>query len=450
MINIVEQWAGICVEMDEANHNKGWWCFLYDNDDVETRWGRIGASKLQSKKHPGAGKEKYASLIKGKQKERTGTKKDGTKYKFRYTLVDTIESGLSVTASGQPTGDLKSIATSQIQHNNPVVQKLIEYFTDVNAHNITAATGGKITFDTSSAQFTTPMGVISPAQVAEARIVLNELAPMVIKKQFGYKRFIERITNYLRLVPHDVGMKRIDPEAILPDMNAIQSEVDLLDGLETSFQQVTATPGSDEAKTTAPKVFDVQLHLVSDQGLIDNIRKLFQESKKSQHASSTYKVQTVYAVDIASMTSAFDTRGKKLSGRIHQLWHGTKSQNILSILKVGLIIPPYDSSFCAGRMFGNGLYFAPSSTKALQYSTGGIHHSGPMANSCFMFLADVAVGRVNTPDTNAGTFPRANSDTTWAKGGRTKSTWGSRLMNDEVIVYQTWQAKLSFMIEFAR
>ena len=111
-----------------GNNNKFWEGVLYDNDDVETRWGRVGKNP-QTKSFPGKGRG-YLDK-KQKEKERKG-----------YTEQKTVEAG---TTQVKRNGDLNEIAKSQIKTNNPLLTKLVQRLVDYNVHQITANT--QINFD---------------------------------------------------------------------------------------------------------------------------------------------------------------------------------------------------------------------------------------------------------------------------------------------------------------
>src|SRR5262249_3241950 len=151
-------------------------------------------------------------------------------------------------------------------------------------------------------------------------------------------------------------------------------------------------------------------------------------------------VKKVYAVEIATMRRAWEKAGKPV-GNVAELWHGTKASNLLSILKGGLIIPPSNASYCTGRMFGNGIYFSDQSTKSLNYAYG--YWKGQAENHCFMFLADVAMGKHYVPKTYSANLPKSGYDSTFAKAGV------SGVVNNEMIVYKTYQVNLAFLVEFA-
>ena len=117
----------------------------------------------------------------------------------------------------------------------------------------------------------------------------------------------------------------------------------------------------------------------------------------------------------------------------------TKKHNIISIMKKGLIIPPATASYCTGRMFSNGLYFSDQSTKSLNYSYG--YWDSNRDSNCYMFLADVLMGKEYVPYRSCSTFPNGY-DSIFAKAGK------SGVINNEMVVPNTNQANLKYLIEF--
>ena len=127
-------------------------------------------------------------------------------------------------------------------------------------------------------------------------------------------------------------------------------------------------------------------------------------------------------------------------GSVKELFHGSQNCNILSILKNGLIVPSCNSSHVTGRMFGDGIYAAHNSTKALNYSIGFWSSSGGNKfNNAFLFLTKFAMGRKHIVyDSCYG--PPSGYDSIHARKGR-------GLWNDEYIVYKLFQSSLHYLCE---
>jgi poly [ADP-ribose] polymerase len=430
---ITEHKKCICVEFGETNNNKFWEYTIYDDGTAMTAFGRVGVTRTEN--HPSPAK----ALKKWSEKTNPNNKPDK-----RYTEVKAVETGGTSVASSVRNSDLKDIAHKQINHKDPLIQGLIDYLIKVNAHQILKQSGGKIQYDASSATFKTPLGVIDPEQVKEARNLLVEIADYVRDNDFSNSQFSTALNAYLRLIPHAVGMSKITPELIFPNSSTVVAENDLLDGLETSFIDVTTAPKKKTKKTAkkdvAPKVFDVSMEIVKDKKIISHVKHLYQSTRKSNHQSNNLSVQTVYKIEIANMKKSFDKVGAKLPD-IRQLWHGTKASNLLSIMRQGLIIPPTSSGHVTGRMYGNGVYFSCVSTKALNYATN-FWGGGGNTDKTFMFLADVAMGKYYLAKSSWDNYPKRGYDSTWAKGGT------AGVINDEMIVYQLNQCNLVYLVEF--
>lgn len=435
MAKVVEHKKAICVEFGDTNNNKFWQYTLYDDGTALTEWGRVGntqASKTVSHEE---------ALKKWREKTRDSNKPD-KRYTEVKTVGETVTSGKIVSVANTT---LKDIAKKQIKTTNPLVQQLIDFLVKVNAHNICQASGGSIQYDTSSATFKTPLGIIDPEQVDEARKILTDMADFVNARDFDSPEFGRQLNQYLRLIPHDVGRVKISPSLILPNLGAVQKENDLLDGLATSFIQVTAPkqkPDDKKKKADEPSVFQVDMEIVTDQKIISFVRNLYQSTRKAIHQSNNLSIDTIYAVTIKKEREAFARHGAVINN-VRQLWHGTKASNLLSILKQGLIIPPASSAHCTGRMFGNGIYASDISTKALNYATS-YWSGGGSTDRTFMFLADVAMGKEYI-SRSYGDFktPRDGFDSTFARGGS-----GSGVQNNEMIVYRTDQVQLVYLVEF--
>jgi len=438
MSTVKEHKKFICVAFGETNNNKFWEYSLYDDGSALTKWGRVGgriSEKLTTERD---------ALAKMHKKTNPHNKPD----KF-YTEVKIAEGVEGSSNSGKivNSSSLKSIAQKQIAIKDPALKELVDFLIQENVHQIIQASQGAISYDTSTAQFKTPLGVILPDQVSDARDLLDDIADLVVAQDYKNKQFNSLLQNYLRLIPHSVGMSKITPRLIFPDDNALQTENNLLDGLTASFNDiqsgVAAASGKKAKKVDTPKLFDVTLNIVRDRATLNRIKKYFNDTKLNMHASSSCKVKKVYTIKIGSMHSAFATKGTSI-GNVMELWHGTKCSNLLSILKIGLIIPKSNSRHVTGRMFGDGLYFSDQSTKALNYAGGyapGQNRHGS-TRRIFMFLADVAMGKSYTPSSWGRDFPKKGYDSTFAKAGE------SGVRNNEHIVYRTSQANLKYLIEF--
>ena len=144
------------------------------------------------------------------------------------------------------------------------------------------------------------------------------------------------------------------------------------------------------------------------------------------------------------------------------LWHGTSMANVTGILTTGLRINPTGIA-TTGKMFGNGLYFANSSTKSAAYMRIDTNSSG------IMFLCEVALGNMleltvansnlklpigkhstrgcgnMVPDTSSHIV--IDDDVILPIGKmHTPTAIPSALLYDEFIVYDTTQIKMKYAV----
>lgn len=422
MSEIIEEVRLILSDVGQ-NSNKYWVGRLFDSNDVETEWGRVGVTK-DSKLFPGKGKSFF-------------DKKKNEKLKKGYTELRTVASGTTKTQTVSQ-GNLQDIARKQIQTTKPQLQKLIDRLVAANVHQITSNT--QIKYDAGTGLFTTPLGIVTLDAIQEARDFLVDIQPFIKKGDHANKKLFELTGKYLRLVPQNVGMK-LDTRTLFPDDDSLKKQSDLLDSLESSYKALQSTPAKDDSQgISEEKVFDVSLDVVEDQREVDRINKFYRSTANGSHASYRLGIVKVYKLQLKQMAEGFET-GKK-AGNIQELWHGTKKANLLSILKSGLRVSPPNTAAIAGKMFGNGIYFSDQSTKSLNYAYG--YWDGKYEKDCFMLLSDVAMGKSYTPSAygDRHSLPRPGYDSTFAKGGQ------SGVSNNEMIVYRDNQVNIKYLVEF--
>lgn len=346
-----------------------------------------------------------------------------------YVLVDVANTdGVEVKAGNE---NLKEAAEEQIAKGDPKIKALVHYLAERNVHNITSSTTMK--YNAVTGLFSTPLGVVTRDTIAKARALLAQAQALIEAKKEDDKV----ATQYLMLIPQDIGRDRPTFERVFPDLDAIQKQSDILDSLSASLDMVDQAKSSSQPVVEKQKVFDLTLALIEDKKEIERIRKFYKDTLNRTHAAAVLDVDEVYTVHITQMKANFEKDGKTVGG-IRELWHGTSVGNVLSILQKGLIIPTSASN---GRMFGNGIYFSDISTKSLNYAYG-YWGGNARDNQCFMFLAEVAMGKPYTPPGPCSSIPKGY-DSCFAAAGK------SSVQNNEMIVYRLGQANITHLVRFA-
>lgn len=156
-------------------------------------------------------------------------------------------------------------------------------------------------------------------------------------------------------------------------------------------------------------------------------------------------VKNVYRVIPKQQKDRFNAYIKKQNiHHIKELWHGSRNCNWLSIIKNSLSLDP--NAQITGKMFGQGVYFAPSSMKSWGYTDyHGTRWANGSSNTAFMGLYAVAYGKpmdVTAPLSYDFNKSRLNGyDCVHAHKG-------SYLHNDEIIFYDEDAVLLNYIVEF--
>lgn len=412
----------------EGNNNK-FYHLIQDGCTVTSNWGRVGDS-------PQSTTWTYSSEITA---EKEFNKKIKEKKRKGYEVVDTGAGTPSVLNKSS----LSEIALRDIggAASCETTKNLIKYLSDVNVHSILEKTS--FSYNSTTGAFTTPLGVlVSQNTINQARSVLA-----TIKKTSDIGELASLTNKYLRLIPQNLGRARdkLNLSKIwelrsngTPSDFSLLKQTDILDSLEASLTAPTE-PGIIEQESQ--RVFNCTLNLVEDQNIISHINKLFESTRQTIHTTYYCKLKRVYSVDLPSKFSEY--AGK--INNVMKLWHGSRSSNCLSILKNGLVIPPENASYVCGRNYANGVYFSDQSTKALQYSNGTWSGNYTKEDTIFAFLAEVCMGKYYVPtSTYDRPLPRPGYDSTFAVGGK------SGVINNEMVVYNTDQVKLTYLCEFTK
>lgn len=157
------------------------------------------------------------------------------------------------------------------------------------------------------------------------------------------------------------------------------------------------------------------------------------------------KVKQIYRVIPKKQLKSFNFYLK--NNDIHlvkQFWHGSKNENWLSIILNGLSLTP--KADITGKMFGNGIYFAPSSRKSWNYTSyHGSYWAKGTSDKAFMGLYATAYG---TPKTVTSPCKYNQRILQKEKKNCVHALKGNYLFNDEIIFYDESAMVLNYLVEF--
>jgi len=131
--------------------------------------------------------------------------------------------------------------------------------------------------------------------------------------------------------------------------------------------------------------------------------------------------------------------------KVKQFWHGSRTENWFSIILNSLQLSP--DAVTTGKMFGQGIYFAPSAQKSWGYTSGrGSYWAHGRDNTSYMGLFATAYGHPYDVNSALGSY--------FNKSGLPRGTdcvhahAGTQLRNDEVIFYDESAVLLNYIVEF--
>lgn len=288
--------------------------------------------------------------------------------------------------------------------------------------------------------YTVSSDAVTMEMVNAAQEKLNTLA-----HSSDFRLFNERLLELFTILPRQMTNVRSYLASSNSDFGEIvQREQDLLDVMRG--QVVTAAPvrksSQKMADYTLLEALGIEVEPVTDEEKANIIRHL-------GRCASYYK-------------NAWRIRNKKTSEAFYKymddhadckkklLWHGSKNENWLSIIESGLKLNP--NAAITGKMFGKGIYFAPSAAKSLGYtSINGSYWAKGSSSRAFMSVMEVACGKpfdiYDNPYGWSG-ITGQNLDS-YCKGANYVFAHKDRgmLKNDELVVYDEAQVNIRYLVE---
>lgn len=437
-----------------GNNNKFYCLEIQKNKNGRYRLfchrGRVGTSNVYTTRENLNGKpitseseikKEFDAIVKKKLKGKSKTTEKGDDYTEKYELVKVTSPSVGSknirnASSVKVKKDLK-IKDKIVEKTNfhPSVKSLIIQFYDENIHNIQHTTTIQVN---ASGGLETALGPLTQDYIKEARVILQEIQKLKGTKKslsIEFKNTAELNNRYLSMVPRDVGRKITEKHMILTDERLIE-EFELLDQLDAAVQMNTVSVSSTD------DMFDFGFEMMpSDKDITKQISKWFEDSRANNHGNlRNWKVVNCFDILVKSDRTRFETC--TLKDDPITLWHGSKNCNILSILMNGLIIPKANAPHVTGRMFGDGVYAASNSTKALNYSVGYWSGTRNKNDNAFLFNVQFKMGNIYYPKRSMGTgTPPDGYHSTHA------TVKNTGLYNDEYIVYSLEQQTLTRLIE---
>ena len=395
----------ICVTNN--NNNKFYNMDLGADGSINIEYGRIGQSG--KKVHYSVGKKKWDTLLNSKLKK-------GYQNVSQMVVDKVINNDLF----------------SNIDEKEVI--DLMKYLTDCSKQII-------------KKNYLVSLDSVTEVQLDEAQSIIDGLVKELMLNG-NHNRFNDLLLNLYTTLPRK--MKKVNDHLIhslSSKVNVdsarkiIDEEQSLLSTLASQVNKVAPV-----SKTTSNNILDnmgVSMEIEKDPKMIGIVKKYL--GKNIQYMKNIYKVTN------HSTQKRFDDHVSKSKNKDTQLlWHGSRNENWVGILQQGLVVRP-SNAIITGAMFGNGLYFANRAQKSLGYSSlRGSHWTGGSSNKGFLALFSVHTG--NSVDIHKHTSSCYSLHNTM-KGSKFDSVFahkGIDLRNDEIMVYKTESATISYIIEMEK
>lgn len=415
-----------------ANSNKFYTIELHENNNnyrIFTEYGRTGNSSVKEVRFP-------ISLLEA-QKEFDKIVK--SKIKKGYREVELIQSTtgsnkakevIELRDADQKIKTVNIIKTKSNLH--PKIQDFIKQIYAESNQKFSYLTTGQVGSGNANV-----LGTLSIVQIEKGRKILQEIADTInLKKQVNISDVIKISNEYYSNIPRAFGRK-ITPEQIaIKTLEKINEEMDVLKFYEDSIRLGDITYDTENIDKQY-EALKSEIDLLNDQNKYDKIVH-YVNSTESQHHGVRLVVSNIF---IVNQKNAPKFNGN--CGNVKELFHGTRSANMPGILSSYLKLPnQLKGVYITGAMFGPGIYFADQSTKSSQYSCSRFGGTTNKYNSAFMFLAEVALGKIKEEYYSAYHYDAP-------KGYHSvKGVMGRSLLHNEYIIYKENQQQLKYIIEF--
>lgn len=284
---------------------------------------------------------------------------------------------------------------------------------------------------------------INSRAVKKARKTIEKLS--AIKKDVA--EFNDKLIELMHIIPRKVSSVNDHMAKSHRDFDTIiNDESDLLDVLENQIEAQKPKKSKTEAKT--PRNILEKLGLEIYPATPEQIGKV------KEHLSDNLqpKLKNVYRVINKKTQRRFNSYLKaNKRPLVKQFWHGSRNANWWNIICQGLVL--HSNAPQTGKMFGYGLYFAPSPTKSWGYTSScGSYWAHGSSNVAYMGLYATAYGdpyEVLSWERDLGNLTSDSFESAHpGKNCLHAKRDAGMLRNDEVVFYREEQVTINYICEF--
>lgn len=292
---------------------------------------------------------------------------------------------------------------------------------------------------------------ISDAAAMEAQECLNKMATIINSKNKNLDEFNQYLLKLFTIIPRKMAKVQDNLCHSIDNMQKyISEEQSMLDNLILQTKNQPKSSGT----ITIEEAFNFNITPCSD----DEIKYI--RDKLASDGFTRYKFNRAWKLVNPTREAGFkeylEENNLSEEKDVRMYWHGTGTENILSIMSNGLLVRPANASY-SGSCYGNGIYNAPNSDKASGYtSIAGSYWKGGSSNVAYMFINAVIMGKQFDCKDNYEKFDGMRiSDLDLAKFTKHNLGYhsvyahaGGYLKRDEAICYDPRQVACRYLVEF--
>jgi poly [ADP-ribose] polymerase len=326
----------------------------------------------------------------------------------------------------------KKTTTTKKSNLEPVIQIFVKQIFEEAGQKLNHFVKGSAAQDGAS-----PLGKLSVNQINKGRNILQEIA-YLIDKTNSYSSILSLSNEFYRHIPKSFGRYVSESRIVINNQEKLSNEMDMLKFYEDSLRLGSIIFDN----TDIDKQYE-SLH--SDINVLspnnDKYKQLvnYITSTESRHHDVHLHVKNIFTVNQHNAPKFDESVGNE-----RELFHGSRSANLPGILSSHLKLPgQLKGVYITGAMFGPGIYFADQSTKSSQYSCSRFGGTANGYNTAFMFIANVALGKIKEEQNSKYYLEPPNGYDS------VKGVEGRSLLHNEYITYKENRQQLTHIIEFS-
>ncbi len=291
---------------------------------------------------------------------------------------------------------------------------------------------------------------VTQKQVDTAQQIIDDLATF-LAIGMDIETYNAKLLDLFKVIPRrmtHVGLHLADQipqsaDGLQPLRDHLADEQSTLDVMRGQVELAPIPANKNQDQPTLLESMNLTVEPVTDSHVLKLIKRMM--------GTDADKFDAAFSVHHAETDAAFDAYVKRQPNRkTLALWHGSRSENWLSILKTGLMLRPANAVI-TGKMFGYGIYFADQFSKSLNYtSLHGSSWANGRQSEGYLAIYEVHVGNQleltrHEPkhmqlDANALTQMNSRYDSVFARQGIS-------LQKNEFIVYNQAQCTVRYIVK---